>query len=250
MKKTLLLLAAGIGLSASSFAQVCTPDQSISETGIFPTYEQGFADAYEGTAYEQVLQIKVITDTTIAVPGFGTINGTVKHLVVDSVVGLPAGFSYECPTADCKILGGEVGCTKISGTAEAGASGTYPLKVYAKFIGVPTGTTNEIPLDYLIDGYSLEVKASENVSDVQLVSSKVFPNPAVESATVALTSKVSGKAVLSVVNILGEEVFNQNVALSLGQNNFELNASTIGKGVFFVRVQGVGKDSIQKVVFK
>lgn len=96
MKKTLLTIIAGV-LTASVASAQCTPDPAYANASgnFFPDSLTFLADqsAMAGVDYEAVIDIKTITDTTVATQ-FGNIDATIDAFRILGVTGAPAGFSF------------------------------------------------------------------------------------------------------------------------------------------------------------
>src|SRR6185369_9269350 len=94
------------------------------------TYPDSLPHATVGNAYSETLQVRVLTDTVIIVLGT-PVTATVDSILVESVSGLPSGFSYTCTPSNCHFPGGSNGCVLLQGTAPTiGMVGTYPIVVY------------------------------------------------------------------------------------------------------------------------
>ncbi|MEM7373708.1 MAG: T9SS type A sorting domain-containing protein [Bacteroidota bacterium] len=95
-------------------AQICTPDTaSFPNSGIYPL---SLDQACVGQVYEQVLTINVPVDTMIS--GF-PLSIPVDWVRLDSVLGLPPGFTVSCVPDSCSFAGGTSGCVVISGVPTA-----------------------------------------------------------------------------------------------------------------------------------
>jgi hypothetical protein len=75
------------------------------------------------------------------------------------------------------------------------------------------------------------------------------PNPAVETTTVAITTKDASVASVNVINVVGKSVLNlSTVQLSQGLNKIELNTTSLNGGVYFVEVTINGEVSTSQLV--
>lgn len=96
MKKTLLSICAGILATSLASAQ-CTPDpQYANASGNFFPDSTTFVTtqgAMAGVAYDAVLDIKTITDTTV-VTSFGSVDAVIDAFKILEVSGAPAGFTW------------------------------------------------------------------------------------------------------------------------------------------------------------
>lgn len=118
----------------SADAQSCTPDLSITQPGIYPDAATNFPQAYAGVAYSTVIQFKVITDTVS--------NGThvnVTDITMDSVTGLPPGFTYVSNPANHIFPGGSNACFTLNGNPAMSDTGIYHIAVHVTLHGVVFG---------------------------------------------------------------------------------------------------------------
>lgn len=76
----------------------------------------------------------------------------------------------------------------------------------------------------------------------------LYPNPANAELNIIVTAKEQASSTLSILNIRGEVVMQQQLDLNAGLSNENLNISALTQGVYFVRVQGDGFQSVQKFI--
>lgn len=165
MKKTLSLLATSILGVAFLLAQDCTIDDSYTSPGIYPDTVQNLDTALVDVYFEQVLQVKALTDTTVDL-GAGDQNIPVNWIRVDGVSGLPTGFSYSCNPSNCIFPGGSNGCVVLYGTAVDGQEGAYPITVNTTGEVVILFGSMEVTEEYPIDiaGYVLVVNGPNGIN--------------------------------------------------------------------------------------
>jgi hypothetical protein len=72
----------------------------------------------------------------------------------------------------------------------------------------------------------------------------LFPNPSNENTTVSLVLKSENEVVLSVHNLLGEQVASHSYKGIEGENSFELNTNELSSGNYIVNVT-TGESSTQ-----
>ncbi len=123
MKRLLLPLMMILVMAGSGQGQVCSLD-TFTIPGIYPDTLVNLPKGYANASYGTVIQIRVFTDTMTA---GGNVN--VTDITVNSVTGLPAGFSYACFPANCAFPGGGNGCMYLSGNPTLAQVGTYNLVV-------------------------------------------------------------------------------------------------------------------------
>lgn len=236
MKK--LLLSSILLFSVLSTCQIaqaqCTPDTSIKSTGIYPA---AFERAQEEKPFSQVIQYFITKDTAVTYQGF-PITATIDSLVITSVKGLPAGFSYACHNDKCLAKGGESGCATISGTPAAGSKGAYPLTVYydiyahAVLFGTPIGQS----MKDSTTRYTLFVDAATGLNSVSEEVFQIYPNPVRGGFTINNLSIES----VQLHNALGQE-FNLSAESSSPFGTY-FNTSHLPKGFYIIRInQALGQ---------
>src|SRR5688572_14836194 len=171
------------GASSNSFAQR-TPDLSITIPGIYPDSATGLPSGTVGIPYSEVIQAKVLTDTTL--------NGlpvVITSITISAVTGLPPGLSYACNPANCIFPGGSNGCILLSGTPTA--AGTFNINVDVSVAGTIFGIPAP-PQTSSIDYYVINIDVNSGVGNdlanlkFDLLQNK--PNPAVNYTDVSFTS--------------------------------------------------------------
>ncbi|MEM6263750.1 MAG: T9SS type A sorting domain-containing protein [Bacteroidota bacterium] len=123
MKKTFLLCICAL-LFGSLSAQICTPDTNFTAPGIYPA---NMPDACVNQPYSFVVTLVVPQDTLVNVPPLGNLRVPIDSFILDDILGLPAGLSYQCSPASCTFLGNASYCVVVSGTPTV--TGFYSLDV-------------------------------------------------------------------------------------------------------------------------
>jgi Secretion system C-terminal sorting domain len=217
-----------VSFSLNGFSQ-CTPDTSIThnQPGTYPDSATGLPHAITGLAYSTVIQIKVLTDSTV-----GGLTGIVDSIVVDNVIGLPNGFTYACSPTGCSFPGGSDGCITLSGPGLSN-TGNYPLTVqstiYYKIFGTPQSLQNDIT------GYTIVVDTSVGISFPERVifsAGQSVPNPARDFATIPLFLPHSGEVILTVSNLIGKQVLTHAYYLQKGKANIQLDLHGLQPGIY------------------
>ncbi|HKR07170.1 MAG TPA: PKD domain-containing protein [Bacteroidia bacterium] len=150
MKKILLLMALACP-PVFAAAQSCTPDLSITQPGMYPDIATNLPYAYVGVPYSTSVQFKVLTDTTIS----GT-PVTVTSVTLDSVAGMPAGFTWSSNPANHLFPGGSNACASLWGNPTSGMTGVHPLIVHLTVRGLAFGF---IPVTQkeTVNGYKIKI---------------------------------------------------------------------------------------------
>lgn len=121
----LILVAFTFGANAQ-----CTPDQSITTPGFYPSGDS-LPCVERDVFYDATIQIKNFT--TIDPADFGVPNIppiTISWIRIDNISGLPNGLSYTCTPSSCQFNAGVNGCVNITGTT-TDPIGSYELVIEA-----------------------------------------------------------------------------------------------------------------------
>lgn len=123
---------------------------------------------------------------------------------------------------------------------------TNQVFVMAKFFTADSigiyNNTDEIHQDMWID--------PTGIADNTLEGMKLYPNPATDNLSVAISSSENASADLTIVNLMGQMVYNENVALTEGNNILNLNVSNLKAGVYMVNIRTNKGTSTQKLIVK
>lgn len=150
MKK--LLIAFSIIMAAYQGANAqCTPDVSITIPGIYPDTLTNLPPAFENASYGTSIQLRVLTDTVVPQG-----NVTVTNIVVNSVSGLPAGFSYVCNPVNCTFPGGGNGCVYLTGNPGSATAGTYNITINSTLNGKLFGFV-PVSQAFITNGYKIVI---------------------------------------------------------------------------------------------
>lgn len=238
MIKKLLLLATIPFIGITTASAQCTPDGSITEPGIYP---DTLPEAYVGTAYGEVVQFYVPTDTTFEY------NGTVIPANVESVEimsvdwsGLDAkGFSYACNPGTCDFPGGSNGCILISGTAPTSDMvGNYPLVLELKYhLTLPTFGNLPFDTTQLITDFFIDVNEPAAIGKLRdSIAFQVLqnvPNPFNGSTKIQFSSPTANLLfTFGVLSMLGEPLYTKEIIAHKGVNTFDFDGSGLSNGTY------------------
>ena len=213
----------------------CVPDSNITHNrpGTYPDTLTGLPHAITGQTYSTVIQVKVLTDSTI-----GTLTGIVDSIVINNVSVLPSGFSYSCTPSGCSFPGGSDGCITLSGAAPTlQMIGTYPLivesTIYYKIFGTPQTLQNNIT------GYSIIIDTTTGISafdKFHFSTGQNSPNPAKDFTLIPVTISHPGEVSINIVNLIGKKVLGHSYNLQKGKTNISVDLHNLQPGIYLYTV--------------
>ncbi len=222
----------------------------------------------QGQAYSEVINLK----------NFGSVSGiTVEWLRVDSITNAPAGISWamNVPSGNQPntLLTNEDGCIAVTGTTNE-PRGDYQLGLYVcvKITLSPNplcGEANALiqQIGGIVPGASLPdfsyflrvIESGETcpdslVSNIRELSSvtslNVFPNPISNKAVVTFNSTESTKLIARIMDIVGKEVYSENVTVVPGTNRVEIAKGNIAPGVYLFTLSDGKSTATKRVIFE
>jgi hypothetical protein len=212
---SLLLVTA----STTAHAQKCTPDFSLVKPGYKPDTLQ---HAKSWSYYEQVISVLSVRDTSRIV-SMVKIAIKVDSIKIKNVIGMPAGFSYQCLHPRCVFVWDTVRCVKLFGTSNT--PGVYPIKIavvaYAKIGTAP------ITQPDTIKQFSLTIDGNANTMTLEKGETwKLYPVPAHDQVYVLGTANK-----LMVYNTCGVL---QKLTVQTSAESQILDISTLPLGIYWV----------------
>lgn len=231
MVRKLLLIVLITSAATGSFAQ-CVPNSNITQPGIYPDSATGLTPGVLNQAYNQILQLRIPTDTT------AVIFGTTQNITIDSITllafsNLPPGVTYACNPGTCIFPGGTNGCVLLSGTpTQAGTF--FPIAI--------TSTKGKIggflPITQIdtIDYYTLLISnTSAGIITNQRLKFELFqndPNPFSNYTDIKFTVNHQTIVTLKVYNLIGKEVLHKAIQSQAGRNSYRLTGEDLAPGVY------------------
>lgn len=182
----------------------------------------------------------------------------VNWIEVANVTGLPNGIVWTSPSsttdsvicggsgadaANCKWAGGAYGCIRIKGTPTQ--LGDFPLTIGLNVNVAVAGTQQG---DFT--GFVLSVTPV----GVELINNNPFkvmqnvPNPFSQVTTIKYSVEKSTNAKFSVVNLLGEMVYNESLQAHEGQNSINFDGSALNTGIYMYTLEIDGKKVTKRMV--
>ena len=246
MKKiyaTLILL----GIIASPiFGQICSPDNSITKSGVYPDQ---LDTAYANQSYNFSFQILSIKDTAVVYLG-QNVTADIDSVTVDAVIGLPGNFEFACNPSQCSFTHKAVGCINLNGNPTPDQVGVYDIKIattaYASAQVLPVGPPLKLPVADTTDGYQLVIKGdgSASVFETALKNGvNVYPNPSSNGIFMLQTS--TPLTSLEITDIRGKEV---NFSKRILNDTIILSISDSPKGLYILKITIGDKQIVKRII--
>jgi len=250
-------ISTGFYFEAKSQAN-CTPPAPVGEAGLSPEWTS-LQCAEVGVAYTQIVNIENLSTVTTPI---GVI--TVTELVVDSVVGLPSGFTYEFNPGTI-LTSGQTACMEVTGTTND-PIGCYLLDIYITItidlgpLGTQTFSGEAVDIDFT---YYVQVINTGMVCDCQVCDDtatcltgityleeiieefQIHPNPFTQITEITFYSSESGIYTTEVYDIIGKEVYSAEVDVVQGINVFPFKRGELTKGVYIYTITD-GESSVSQ----
>ncbi|MBO7491007.1 MAG: T9SS type A sorting domain-containing protein [Bacteroidales bacterium] len=157
------------------------------------------------------------------------------------------------PSITPKVVNGKIGMTwqwdyfagceiKENNVSVAGQpSSIYFMQLDANDLGVYNAITD------VYNGLCID---STSIVDNTLTDMALYPNPANNKVTVALSSMEAANATLSIYNLMGQCVYAEPINVMEGNNFISVNISNLNAGVYVVNVKTAQGTSTQKLIVK
>lgn len=216
-----------------------------------------FPHAVIGDIYETVVGVRIPNDTSFVYDlGSGPQlfeNVQINSISVNSVEGIPMGFSWECvggPASPsvCSWAGGDYGCIRFfsEGLVAEGLAGTgtqaYPLNVLLDvdasydLFGIPVPI--QLTVDDLLNYYVLVIEESNTSSNNEILDARKFgvfssfPNPASENCMIQYGNDITSEVDFRVYDMLGNLVFSNYYSSTVGFNEILFDTSKLLSGIY------------------
>jgi len=246
MKKIYTLLFT-VAIAAAASAQ-CVINSSLfgppnnTNYTIIPDTVTNLPVAYVGTPYTTDLQFHIQPDTTTQLGTF-----PITQVQIDSVVGLPANFSYlpnpsngTFTTPTNSPPGTGYGCVGVTGNPVAGQelggpgnNGIYPITVYYTATVVVFSVPTMFPTTKT--GYKLVIQPANGFNTYEMSKFSVAqnaPNPSDDHTVFHMNMPTAGQYSFTLYNILGSVEKQETVSAVKGPGTFTLETSGLSDGVY------------------
>ena len=272
-----ILFSLTLLLCLGSYAQ-CVPQDNVTEVLQLPEESYELTDtttalphAIVGQPYEVTCYMRIPTDTVIPYDlGTGVQDWEAALLTVgvNTIQGLPDGFTYDCATLDldgvvtnndCLVVGGGYGCLTLSSEEVPDVVGAYPLTVVldvqavVNFLGIDIEQTVQ---DDSMLAYLVLIVDEDNTDLAELVDARNFsflgtyPNPSKNYFTIQYGNDKLADIDLKIYDILGNLVMSDNVNSTIGYNEFSVNASTLVSGIYTVCLSNDSDLFVKRIIIE
>lgn len=229
-------------------AQVCIPDYTVPDYGIYPDSATGFDTAWVGQSYAMTVTNYVPPDTcvVIIVPPCSVL--TMDSIVVTGFSGLPPNFTYGCNPVGCSFLGGTYGCVQIWSTSNPTSPdvGRYNLVIDVEAYVGGFGIPNPFTIDYYYIDVLEATGLEESVQSVSKIDTR--PNPFTEQTNISFNLEVGADVRFTVVNLLGEQVHAQSFKGSGGYNTIRFDGSDLPEGIYIYTISSGKSVQTRKMI--
>jgi hypothetical protein len=209
----------------------CSPNPNDKGEGLSPDSAIGFATGYVGQAYQQLVTINVPQDT-IVVKGFPGI--PFDSVVLNTLTGLPKGFTWVCNFPRCSWLGNTSGCMLISGNPTLADTGTNHLVYTASAYVGGSKTATPIVLKY----YFIKILPPTGIQELSMNHFDVlqnYPNPFSGNTEFKFSIPEPGEVQVNIYNVLGKLVYANLLKAVVGQNEFAFERGNLAPGIYTYR---------------
>ena len=263
MKQSILILAlSSLGLPAIAQCDPNAHNWNGAPFGVSPDPQMGeqFESAVLNVPYSDVIYVKAPTsaaDIDETLPAFVMIDSLrLEDVLLDngnSFVSLNTiGLFLECNNNGdspnpCVFLPGNAYCGDIFGTPTV--AGSFPVKIsvtgFIDFFG-----SQAIPYEF--EGYTLVVNGTiavvEATAPQSLLVAQNSPNPASDMTTIQYDLAVPAEVEISVVNLVGAQVYSRKMLGKKGTNSFRLDTSGLESGVYLYCVSAGEKKFTRRML--
>ncbi|MGB1204798.1 MAG: PKD domain-containing protein [Chitinophagales bacterium] len=119
--------------------------------------------------------------------------------------------------------------------------------VYVEMIGVfcipsdvsVTAEDNELQVNFELEGNQVSTNSVGIFANNLTLSLAldIYPNPVQNQAVIALEVKKNSNAKMSIINMLGQTILEENINLQQGKNTLNLNVSNLKNAAYFLQIQ-------------
>jgi hypothetical protein len=252
MKRTLLFFLAFtmiVFYTGRSFGQ-CTPNSSVTDPEGNGEMVPDTLEAIETVPLNQT--VTIIAPDTANYLG-NTIN--IHHITVKSLLNKPSWLNYVCNPANCEFTGSVSRCVLATGTPPVGSAGYYPVDVIVDIyvlygttpLAIATNYNSGMPLVVWVHpaswGMTEQIYKGFGIINPQ-------PNPFNSTVKLGCYTENPQSVILKVLDMVGQEVYSENLSTREGENYFLFNGSNLTNGIYFYSITDAQNRVITKKMIK
>ncbi len=258
MKRLLFSICSILFLAAQLQGQTCDPNTEVTDEQVVDpapyTEENMMAGISDTACVGQYFEFAVTLSPPDLFPLTGQPISSIQLPLTGAIDNLPAGMEYSCNPPDCIIPSDTVGCFLIFGTPEE--EGVFDLIISGQ-INFTAGGFFPIafPNELIAPGnYFLNVKAEG--SDNCLVATNELeqfvrisnrPNPFSGETIIDVQSDISGDFAFAVTDMLGRNIYSEQVQILEGDNQIRFDGSQLAEGMYLYTISD-GNNMIAKTM--
>jgi hypothetical protein len=287
MKNTKFFLALTfVLLSGIQFTNAaCTPRPSVPDSaGLDPNWEQ-LPCIKRNTPYNQVIYVQNFGQVSSSV----RVEWLEVNEIRNVPDGLTASFSYPAANPPRRLLSDETGCIEITGTTSF-PKGDYKLGIvvcvkinlFSNPLCGPADSlvaqlSNLVPNLPNFDFYLRVIEPNETCPDTNLIGTpqsggvtivptanayssveelksinhlSIYPNPISGKATIAFVSTKAETYKVRLIDLMGREVYADNINTGAGNNHYELNVNALPSGVYLLTMSDGAAAITRRVIIE
>lgn len=269
MIQRLLIFGLFCLLTSPLLAQECTPDETYRDSAfaIVPlprsaSNPNGGIDLPACLNEEYNFTYTFKLPLTVSVSGF---NIPIDSVILDrndpnTVTGQPSGIDYACDPPSCKFdpRVDSLVCVILKGVPDD-AVGNYPLKIKIQLYNpiFPPFYALEFPNTTIsgFDGdYTIELREEGNCEPLSVADLskefdiKVQPNPFAFGTQVNIVAQRDEEMTLTVIDLLGKVVHQQDLQLWSGQNQVAFDGSDLSNGIYQLSLHNERGQTTKKLI--
>lgn len=235
------LLFSLIGLNNNANAQ-CAIDTNFNHVGYYPTE---LDTAYVDSFYSQIIQFKFPEDTLV-------FNNRIKFdsFKIESINGLPPGFSYDCDTPSCVYPGGGQGCVSLEGMPLDSMVGVYKVNVKVRGYVFNFSQAQTEERDLVIIEAKIDTTNDTSTTLVQKINFnqniKIYPNPVNSKSIITFYSDQADFGNFQIINVNGALVESRSFSIKQGKNLIAFRNNNLPSGLYVFKITLQNKTLIGK----
>jgi len=230
----------------------CTPNPLVTDPEGNGEMVPDTIEATEGIATN--LTVTIICPDTASVGSSGHIN--LHHITIKNLQNKPAWLNAACGCTNWELPAGVAQCVQVtSSPVPVGSAGYYTIDVIVDVYAIIAGIPVQVQADYN-SGMPLVVWVHPEGYSVTEIDYKGFgiiepqPNPFNSTTKLGCFTKTPQTVSLRIYNMIGGEVYSEDLNTNAGENYFNFNGNNLNDGVYFYAITDENKRVITEKFIK